>query len=126
MTAELDSTLPAKAAELVDRYGIEVVYTRVTGQTYTPSTGAVSGGTTTNYTMTVTPPAPVSRSMVESGFATALDSVVYFAGSGLAFEPSTGDKIAMRGKTWRVQSVQGYASGEVTALWQVTVQAGDG
>jgi hypothetical protein len=125
MTAELDATMPAAAAAILARFGINVVYRQTVGEDYDPATGTVSGGTTTSYAVVMSPPIPVSRDMIATGFASASDSVVYLAGHGLAFEPKIGDSIAMRGKTWRVQSVVSYPSGDQISLWQMSVQAGD-
>ena len=127
MTGALDTKMRALAATLIDRFGKSVTWTKKS-TTYTASTG-VAVPTTTNYTVTITPPLQYDPSTGRTGSqfnAGALTStgycIVTLAASGLSFTPANGDELTIDSATWRVVAVQAVYSGSLVAAYTAQIR----
>lgn len=104
------------ANQLIDRYGIEVTYRRVT-KTYSASTGK-NTGSNTDSSPKMTPPGMYKKDRIGDSVVEQGDIVTLISGVALSFEPSTKtDFIVYNNQTWQVLAIEPVVSGVQTAAY---------
>ena len=122
MTTALDDELLPEVLAIIDELGKSVSVAVTTGAASVPSTGAVSEGTTTSYTVKATPPSPYESKFVDGDLIRAGDSRIFLAGQDLAFTPNAGQRITIDSDQWLAVSVNAIYSGELVCVWEVQVR----
>lgn len=122
MVTSLDTKLVPKSADLVELYGKAVTWSVTTGAAYNPASGTVSGGSTTNHSVKVTPPEPYASRYIDGDLVRTGDARVYIAAESLAFTPAEGQKLTIDAATWKVVRVNAIYTGESIALWEAQVR----
>lgn len=118
MVTVLDTKLAPKVLAIIAKYGKTVSWSVTSGATHTPSTGAVTGGTTTAHTVKVTPPEPYESKYVDGDVVREGDSRIYIAASGLAFTPAENQRVTIDAAVWTVTRVNAIYSGDLVCLWE--------
>lgn len=113
----------AAALRIIARLGITATYARTTGRVQNVD-GTVTAGTSTESSVTVSPPNPVSKDYIASMTALDGDTTVWLAGSGLGFTPKNGDTVTIGSEIWTVVAVRGYRGGTTTAAWDLILRGG--
>jgi len=109
------SNLASTASRLLTKYGQTVVFTRTTGATFSPSTGAYSGGTTTTVTG-VGATFPYNIKEIDGTLVQLGDVRVFFYATSA---PLVGDNCAVDSVNYRVQSVEQLSPGGTVVLYTV-------
>lgn len=129
MTGALDTRMRALALRLIAKYGKPATWTSISAVTPNPATGTVTR-TSTNYTVTITPPSSfdpaslrTSSQFSTGSVATDGEAYVTLAASGLAFVPAPNDILTFDTKAWVVFGVQPIYSGELIAAYSVRIIA---
>ncbi len=117
----------ALALDLIDRFGKEITYTKEeVGATYDPATGKNSGGSTSSFTIKVSPPDPYDISLVDGEIIRAGDArclVAARAAEDLGLIPdSITDKLDFGGAIWTVVGVKHIWSGDQVAAFELQVR----
>lgn len=117
MTA-FDDTFRKLAVDLIDnKFGTAATLRRKVG-TYNVTTGK-STPTSTDYPVTISPPAPVSEEQV-NGTIEAGDSVCYLAAQTAPIVPSVNtDCLVWNSSEWKIVEVRPLVSGDQFAAFQV-------
>lgn len=98
------TNLIAVARRLLNSYGEELTFTRVTEGAYNVADGTVAAGTTTNYTADC---APVDYNTDEVDDKTILKNDIGLWIEKPASEtPAVGDTVVLNSKTYRVVSIE--------------------
>ena len=114
--------LPAIIADVLDDTSLgfqSVTLTSVTPGTYDPSTGTVTGGSTTTTTL---------RAVVEdfkgleliAGLVQAGDKKVTIAGANVASEPKPTDTVTVGSVVYAVERVNAVAPGSSAVIYELT------
>ena len=119
MTTVLDDKLPAKALEIINKYGKLVTIT-VTANTVSVTLGKVTKSSETTYSRKVSPPAPYSSRQIDGTMIQAHDLQCYVAASGLGFTPSLSDEMTVTfdSVVWSVKGFNPLYSGELVAAYK--------
>lgn len=121
MVTALDLTLPATALAVLTEFGKNVTFSVTSGGTNSPSTGAVTGATTTTYTVKAYP-YPYEARYVDGDVVQVGDAKLILAASGLAFTPAPGQSVTIDAAVWRVIAANAIYSGELVAAWELQVR----
>ena len=123
---ELDLELPGEAVELIDEFGKDIVYSRVSESTYDPATGGVTKNSPPLSVKAIVQ-ADTGQSVkygglsLKNGLVETADFIVTIAADALGFEPSTGDTVAFDGHSYTVDGVKTFYSGELPVIYMVFV-----
>lgn len=120
MTA-LDDKIVPKVNAVLTKVGISGTITESAG-TFTPSTGAVSGGGTVHSGVTFSPPAPYRKVLVGDQYL-AGDAVSYVKGpTALGFTPKIGWRAAVGGVDYLIVGVSDLRSGDSIAAFELQLR----
>jgi len=127
MVTALDAKLVPKALAIIAKVGRSATVTVRSGATYDAATGKYTGGTSTPYTVTMTPRLAYEQRYVGSPSSgndviKAEDCYVLLAGSGLAFTPNRGQILTILGTTYRVIDVKPYETGDQIAAFELQLR----
>lgn len=128
MTTALDTRLLPRIKAIIASRGKTVVYKVESGKTIDKTDGSSVAGTTTNYTVKVTPPAPPKNSSVFANrIGPELDrrgmSEFMIAAQSLEFIPKTGNVVVIDSDEWTVEAVDPVRTGdEIGAYWVLVVR----
>ena len=117
-----DDDMRAAAVEAVDVAPATYTFVAVTGNTYSPSTGATAAGTSTNHTVTASPPFEYDRSLVDGDIVRRGDCYIVVPASGLTVTPTPSMAVAFGGETWRVMSVTTHRGGTQVIAYEVQLR----
>jgi hypothetical protein len=116
----LDIRARATADRLIGKFGKQVTLTRVTEGTYDPTTGELSGGSTTTQTVAALVK-DFNGIELLSGAIQAGDRKVSIAALNAA-EPQIGDTITVDSMVYNVLAVKTTWSGEKAAIYELQVR----
>jgi len=132
----LDALLRGQAASVIQQYGIDVVYTRVTTEGFFDSENMEKvSDVTTETTVRVVAVQTAAMSSASTLRTRTLDHVdtvsigdyvLYIAASEISFEPVIKDSFVVAGKTYAVTQVVEHRSGDQLALFEVYGKTGTG
>jgi len=116
----LDTRARATADKLIGKFGKSVTLTRVTEGTYDPSTGEMSGGSTTTETVAALVKDYNGIELL-SGMVQAGDRKVKVAALNVS-EPQINDTLTIDSLVYSVLAVKSIWSGEKVAIYELQVR----
>ena len=116
----LDIRARATADKLIAKFGKQVTLTRVTEGNYDPSTGELSGGSTTTQTVAALVK-DFNGIEILSGAIQSGDRKVSIAALNAA-EPQIGDTMTIDSLVYNVLAVKSIWSGEKVAIYELQVR----
>jgi len=112
MPTAIDIRVKPLVRDIIGKFGKTAIYKQITGETYSPTTGKYTGGTTNSYTIKIAPPAEYHIKLINGDNILAGDMQTLIAATGLAFTPAIGDIITIDTVDWQVINVSPQYSGE--------------
>ena len=123
MTTALDTTLPPRVLEVVNKYGKTVTIT-VTSSTINVALGKIASSSETTYSKKVSPPAPYKSRYIDGTMIQAHDLQCILPASGLGFTPSLSDEmtVTMDSVVWSVKGFDPMYSGDDVAAYRLQLR----
>lgn len=128
MTTALDARLIPKIATIIAAKGKLVSFSVEAGATLNQLTGVPTAGTTTDYSVRVSPPAIPQGSRSTFASELAKDSLAssgalefYLAAQGLEFSPKKGIRVVIDDEDWRIEALQPIRTGDDIGAYRVLV-----
>jgi hypothetical protein len=121
---ELDDDFVPFVAEMAEEFGAVATFDVTTGGTYSPSTGAVTGGTTTQYQVKIIPPEPYSLFYVDGDVVREGDLKTMIQAQGLAFTPARNMKVTFDSRVFTCLAVDPIYSGALVCGWMLQLRGG--
>ena len=123
MPGELDAELGEAAKELIDELGKVITMDVTTGGSYDASTRKHTGGSTTQFTANISPPAPIDSGYFDEDVMKTASTMVFMARLGSVFTP-------LENQVWNIEStlrmtvvkVLPFYSGNLIAVWAVALK----
>lgn len=120
----LDATLRPTADRLIGKLGKSATLTRESQGTFDPGSGTYTGGGTTDYSVTVTPPRRFRQDQIDGQLVQQNDFEVSVAALNLSIAPTQGDDatsdtLTMDGTVYQIIRVQPVYSGQLVAYYRL-------
>ena len=115
----LDAKFRSLATNMLQAYGKEVTFKRITQGSYDPDTGSVST-TVTNYTVYTLLQNPDDTQLASGQYR--MDQVIaLLSAEELGIEPTLNDKIYIDGVDWNISAISFTSSGAQKALFNCVI-----
>ncbi len=118
MATELDNKMTPVVASLLSKFGVTCVVTVETEGEYQPSTGTYTGATSTEHSITSSPPLEFDNKYIDGITILRGDMQIFIKGD-LEFTPAIGQKVVVAGSTFRVVGTSPIYSGDLIATWML-------
>lgn len=120
----LDKTLRQAAKRLIGDYGKSATLRRETQGTFEPADSSYSGGSSTDYSITVSPPQEFDQQFIDGDLIRQDDFMVSVAAKGLSVTPnsgdeSTNDKLVLDSVVYEIVRAKPVYSGAQVALYKL-------
>jgi hypothetical protein len=115
----LDSRMRSLATNLLQSYGKQVTFKRITQGEYDPTTGsvAVTTSSSTVHTILQNP----DETQLASGQYRIDQVIAMLSAEELGFAPTPNDKITIDGSDWNISMVSFISSGEQNAVYNCII-----
>lgn len=115
----LDARMRSLATNLLQSYGKQVTFKRITQGAYDPTTGsvAVTTSSSTIHTILQNP----DETQLASGQYRIDQVIAMLSAEELGFEPTPNDKINIDGADWNISMVSFISSGEQNAVYNCII-----
>ncbi len=125
MATRLDAKFVPLVLSKLETFGKDAVFTVYPSAGYDPTTGKLTPGTGTPYTVKIIPPYPYEHGYRGPDVIQAGDMQTGIAASGLAFTPKPDAMtVTIDGQVYRIVSVEPIYSGEQVCLYLLQLRRG--
>ncbi len=115
----LDARMRSLATNLLQSYGKEITFKRITQGDYDPNTGSVSVTTATSTVHTILQ--NPDETQLASGQYRIDQVIAMLSAEELGFEPTPNDKLVINGADWNISMVSFVSSGEQNAVYNCVI-----
>ena len=120
MVSAFETKLNAKALAIIQKLGIDTVFT-VKAQVYDESTG-ITAEVETDHTVKSSPPLRYKDYLVDGDHILSTDTFVYVAGTGIPFTPVAGVGVNIGGRDLTVIDVMELRAGTSVAAYKLKLR----